>query len=228
VELGRVEREGARAHQPGARAERQHVREEAAERLCVAGAKRAIAAVSAALVLAVVLLSGGGTPRPAGVAAIHPPAVAFLDASSGRPLAQVPGYEPGIIRFGAGSIWAMQQVGVLLQVNPRTLRLTRAIPLGDIGGGSDFAITRDAVWVTEHSRAVLRIDPRYGSVSRVPLPSRDLAQPEAPGGVATGAGSVWVAQGLSRVVRVDPASGRVQRRFDVPGANVVAFGGGAA
>ena len=77
---------------------------------------------------------------------VKAPAVAFLDAASGRLLAQVPGDQPGIIRFGEGSIWALQQAGTLLQVNARTLKVTRSIPLGDIGGGSDIAVGEGAVW----------------------------------------------------------------------------------
>jgi DNA-binding SARP family transcriptional activator/streptogramin lyase len=187
----------------------------------------AVAAVAIACALTVVVTLGRETTTHA-AARVKAPAVAFLDAASGRLLAQVPGDQPGIIRFGEGSIWALQQAGTLLQVNARTLKVTRSIPLGDIGGGSDIAVGEGAVWVTEHSQALLRIDPRYGSVSRIPLPQRGLSQPGTPGGVATGAGSVWVAQGSSRVLRLDPATGRVQHRFEIPDANVVAFGDGAA
>ena len=186
-----------------------------------------VAAVAIACALAVVVIVGRQTTTRA-EGKVHAPAVAFLDAASGRLLAQVPGDQPGIIRFGEGSIWALQQAGILLQVNPRTLKVTRSIPLGDIGGGSDIAVGEGAVWVTEHSEALLRIDPRYGSVSRILLPQRGLSQPGTPGGVATGAGSVWVAQGSSRVLRLDPATGHIQHRFEIPDANVVAFGDGAA
>ena len=187
----------------------------------------AVAAVTIACALTVVVIVGRQTTTHA-EGKVHAPAVAFLDAASGRLLAQVPGDQPGIIRFGEGSIWALQQAGILLQVNPRTLKVTRSIPLGDIGGGSDIAVGEGAVWVTEHSEALLHIDPRYGSVSRILLPQRGLSQPGTPGGVATGAGSVWVAQGSSRVLRLDPATGHVQHRFEIPDANVVAFGDGAA
>jgi DNA-binding SARP family transcriptional activator/ABC-type oligopeptide transport system substrate-binding subunit/streptogramin lyase len=191
------------------------------------GRAASVGAIAIAVALAVVLIVGHGTTTHAW-ATVHTPAVAILDASSGKLLADVPGDQPGIIRFGEGSIWALQQAGVLLQINPHTLRLTRSIPLGDIGGGSDIAVGEGAVWVTEHSQALLRVDPRYGSVSRVTLPQGGLAQPGTPGGVATGAGSVWVAQGSSRLLRLDPATGHVQHHFDIPDANVVAFGDGAA
>ena len=185
------------------------------------------AAVTIACALTVVLIVRPGTTTHA-EGKIHAPAVAFLDAASGRLLAQVPGDQPGIIRFGEGSIWALQQAGILLEINPRTLKVTRSIPLGDIGGGSDIAVGEGAVWVTEHSQALLHIDPRYGSVTRIRLPQRGLSQPGTPGGVATGAGSVWVAQGSSRVLRLDPATGHIQHRFEIPDANVVAFGDDAA
>ena len=101
----------------------------------------AIAAVTIACALTVVLIVRPGTTTHA-EGKIHAPAVAFLDAASGRLLAQVPGDQPGIIRFGEGSIWALQQAGILLEINPRTLKVTRSIPLGDIGGGSDIAVRR--------------------------------------------------------------------------------------
>ena len=135
-----------------------------------AAARRGLVAAGGDRVRAsVVHRRSSGTTTPA-EGKVHAPAVAFLDAASGRLLAQVPGDQPGIIRFGEGSIWALQQAGILLEVNPRTLKVTRSIPLGDIGGGSDIAVGEGAVWVTEHSEALLRIDPRYGSVTRIRLP----------------------------------------------------------
>ena len=79
-----------------------------------------------------------------------------------------------------------------------------------------------------NSQTVARIDPQYGTVAeRIQLPRRGLSHPGVGGGVAVGDGSVWVAQGLSRVLRLDPATGQVERSFDVPDANVLAFGDGA-
>lgn len=192
-------------------------------------AKKRLAAIATIMIIGAltVLAITQAVTDPRGPVGLHAPAVAFLDASSGKLVAQVPGDELGIIRSGAGSIWTLQQSGVVLQIDPHTLRLTRSIGLGDIGAGSDIAVGDGAAWVTMRSKTVARIDSRFGTVSRVPLPQRGLTRPGAAGGIAIGAGSLWVAQGSSRVLRLDPASRRVQHRFSVPDANVVAYGAGA-
>jgi streptogramin lyase len=158
---------------------------------------------------------------------IQPGSVAFIDAQSGRLVGDVPaGPSVGFIRVGFGSVWEMQDSGVLLQIDPRTRHVTGSIAVGVNPG--DVAVGAGAVWITDkNSQTLVRISPQYGEITRIRLPSQGLSRPGVGGGVAIGGGSVWVAQGLSRVVRVDPARGRVEAAVSVPDAREVAFGGGA-
>jgi DNA-binding SARP family transcriptional activator/ABC-type transport system substrate-binding protein/DNA-binding beta-propeller fold protein YncE len=181
-------------------------------------------AVAAALVS--VPISGSRNPA-AGPGMIQPGSVAFIDARSGRLVGDVPA-SPGVgfVRSGLGSVWEIEDAGVLLQINPRTRHLTRSISVGVNAG--DVAVGEGAVWITDKdSQTLLRVGPRYGDITHIRLPAGGLSRPSVGGGVAVGAGSVWVAQGLSRILRINPASGRVESRLPVADANVVAFGGGA-
>ena len=193
---------------------------------------RRLALLSAAgLVAAAGALTGAlipGNPNPAaGPGAIQPGSVAFIDAQSGRLVGDVPaGPSVGFIRFGLGSVWEMEDSGVLLQIDPRTRHVTDSIAVGVNPG--DVAVGAGAVWITDkNSQTLLRINPQYGEITRIPLPAQGLSRPDVGGGVAIGAGSVWVAEGLSRIVRIDPASGRVESTVSVPNAREVAFGDGA-
>ena len=180
-------------------------------------------AVAAALVS--VPMSGSRNPAAPGM--IQPGSVAFIDARSGRVVGDVPA-APGVgfVRSGLGSVWEMEDAGVLLQINPRTRHLTRSISVGVNAG--DVAVGEGAVWITDKdSQTLLRVGPQYGDVARIRPPASGLSRPGVGGGVAVGAGSVWVAQGLSRILRINPASGQVESSVPVADANVVAFGGGA-
>ena len=195
------------------------------------GWRRLVLLSVAGLVAAAATLAGTlipGYPNPAaGSGTIQPGSVAFIDAQSGRLVGDVPaGPSVGFIRFGLGSVWEMEDSGVLLQIDPRTRHVTDSIAVGVNPG--DVAVGAGAVWITDkNSQTLLRISPQYGEITRIPLPTQGLSRPGVGGGVAIGAGSVWVAQGLSRVVRIDPASGQVESSVSVPDASEVAFGDGA-
>ena len=158
---------------------------------------------------------------------IQPGSVAFIDARSGRLVGDVPaGPGVGFVRSGLGSVWEMEDAGVLLQINQRTRHLTRSISVGVNAG--DVAVGEGAVWITDKdSQTLLRVGPRYGDIAHIRLPASGLSRPSVGGGVAVGAGSVWVAQGLSRITRISPASGQVESSLPVADASVVAFGEGA-
>jgi ABC-type transport system substrate-binding protein/DNA-binding SARP family transcriptional activator len=194
--------------------------------------RRRLALLSAAGVVAVAATLAGtlmpGNPNSAaGSGTIQPGSVAFLDAQSGRLVGDVPaGPSVGFVRAGLGSVWEMEDSGVLLQIDPRTRHVTGSVAVGVNPG--DVAVGAGAVWITDkNSQTLLRISPQYGEITRIPLPAQGLSRPGVGGGVAIGAGSVWVAQGLSRIVRIDPASGRVEATVSVPDAGEVAFGDGA-
>ena len=193
---------------------------------------RRLALLSAALLVAAAAALAGtlipGNPNSAaGPGTIQPGSVAFIDAQSGRLVGDVPaGPSVGFVRAGLGSVWEMEDSGVLLQIDPGTRHVTDSIAVGVNPG--DVAIGAGAVWITDkNSQTLLRISPQYGEITRIPLPAQGLSRPGVGGGVAIGAGSVWVAQGLSRIVRIDPASGRVESAVSVPDAREVAFGDGA-
>ena len=196
-----------------------------------AGWRRLALLSAAGLVAAAATLAGtlipGNPNSAAGSGTIQPGSVAFIDAQSGRLVGDVPaGPSVGFIRAGLGSVWEMEDSGVLLQIDPRTRHVTDSIAVGVNPG--DVAVGAGAVWITEkNSQTLLRISPQYGEITRIPLPAQGLSRPGVGGGVAIGAGSVWVAQGLSRIARIDPASGRVESTVSVPDASEVAFGDGA-
>ena len=101
--------------------------------------------------------------------------------------------------------------------------VTRSLGVGVHPGG--LAVGEGSVWVTDaDSPTLLRVDARYGSVDKIPLPAKSGGA----AGVSVGAGSVWVAQGNSRVLRIEPRTGRVLHRFDVPYASDVVQGDGKA
>ena len=85
-----------------------------------------------------------------------------------------------------------------------------------------------AVWVVDGGEpALLRVDPRYQTIQRIPLPAdKSDIDFTAPTEAAVGAGSVWVAEADS-VFRIDPESLRVVKTIPVPEADLVTFGDGA-
>ncbi len=183
-----------------------------------------LAAVAA---LSAVLASGRRTPVTAGQTMVQPGSVALVDAGTGRVTGDVTaGPSVGFVRSGLGSIWEMEDSGVLLQIDPRAHRVTRSIAVGVAPG--DVAVGEGSVWITdENSQTLLRVDPQYGAITRIRLPASGLSAPGTGGGVAVGAGSVWVAQGLSRVTRISPVSGQVESSLAVANARGVAYGDGA-
>jgi ABC-type transport system substrate-binding protein len=146
---------------------------------------------------------------------------------------ETPMTAPVLSRFGAGALWSVSYQGGLTRIDLRTHETTSiglriASPCGlAVGGG--------AVWVTDCSTPTLvRVDPALSPPvpEEFPLPSSDVAPPNATGEVAFGAGSVWVAHGQqnpgSFVERLDPASGRQQAHVPIlGGAQALSFGGGA-
>ncbi len=186
----------------------------------------AAAVVSVAVVLVMVLAVGGGSHRRLAAAG----SIALLDTGSGAVRTDLSAASgTGLVRTGEGWIWDRKDSGILAQIDPRTLRLGHTFSLERTIGG--FAAGEGALWfVASDSRTLLRVDPRYGVVTRrIPLsPETDpkLGAIGESADVALGAGSVWVAHGLAQVDRVDPASGRLLHRFPIRDASLVASGGG--
>ena len=171
-----------------------------------------------------VLAPGSRNPATAGQGMAQPGSVAFIDTGTGRLTDDVTaGPSVGFVRSGLGSVWEMEDSGVLLQIDPRAHHVTRSIAVGVAPG--DVAVGEGSVWITDkNSQTLLRVDPQYGDITRIRLPASGLSNPGDGGGVAVGAGSVWVAQGLSRIARISPATGRVESSLAVADAREVAFG----
>jgi ABC-type transport system substrate-binding protein/class 3 adenylate cyclase/tRNA A-37 threonylcarbamoyl transferase component Bud32 len=95
-------------------------------------------------------------------------------------------------------------------------------------GIAGMAVGLGAVWVVNaREPELLRIDPRYRTVQRIPLPAkRSDIDFTAPTEAEIGAGSVWVAE-ANKVFRIDPDELRVVKAIDVPQADLLAFGDGA-
>ena len=113
------------------------------------------------------------------------------------------------IAFGAGSVWATSERGVL-RIDPETGRVTRTIPLKYAGGAaSGVAFGEGAVWAAgAGDGAVSRIDPEEnGVVARIDV--GEGGRGAAPNAVAVGAGSVWVGTRDEGLARIDPAKNRV-------------------
>ena len=128
---------------------------------------------------------------------------------SGSIAGSVPvGARPAAIAFGAGSLWvANLDDQSVTRVDDSSRQAVRTIPIGDTPTG--IAATNRAVWVTEGSGRVSKIDPRYDR--------RAFARPLRAsvgffGGTARPAlaafGWIWIVSPDGVVLRIDPESGQ--------------------
>jgi serine/threonine-protein kinase len=133
----------------------------------------------------------------------------------------------GDAHLGEGYLWFGSFVDKTVErINPRTHRLVH--PFVSIQDGiAGMAVGLGAVWVVDGTRPeLLRIDPRYLTIQRIPLPvQQSEIDYTAPTEAAVGAGSVWVAM-ANHVIRVDPQSLRVVKSIEVSNADLLAFGDG--
>jgi len=158
-----------------------------------------------ALVLAAVLLLGGGGPSVSAPIEV------------GRP--------PLRLAVGAGSVWATSAVdGTLSRIDPEARRVSGA-PLHVEKGVAGVTTGAGAVWVSSPRRGeVLEVDPATEEVTaRIDVGGR-------PGAIVFGAGRVWVADDEGGgVSAINPAGPRVFRREIAPHVAPLrlAFGAGA-
>jgi DNA-binding beta-propeller fold protein YncE len=134
---------------------------------------------------------------------------------------------PDAIAAGEGSIWvADSRRGTVTEVEAGYDRIVRRIALppaprrGTPRPGvrprprSGLAVAAGAVWVTNGSSRLTRVEAASGAVRRLPAGAALHA-------VAAGAGAVWaLSSTASAVLRVDPASGAITDRIPIarPGA----------
>jgi class 3 adenylate cyclase/DNA-binding beta-propeller fold protein YncE len=190
-------------------------------------------AVLAAVVVAVLVLRGGGSK---GLARLEPNSVGAVDPSSGRLVADVPvGTAPAAISYARGALWvANSGDGTVSRVDPKTLE-ARTVAVGRPSQAHPTAVAAGpgAVWIAQkQERLVERLDPRYlGQIIGSPTKLRS-----PPGAIALGDGVLWVASapvlpiaGFNEptVIRIDADGNVISRPILVdPGADTLAYGEG--
>ena len=126
-----------------------------------------------------------------------------FDALTGQLLTEVDlGTTPDELAFGAGSVWAMNQLDSrVIQVDPDVAEIVRRIEVG--GNIADVAAGDGGVWVLDDlAGTVTQIDPETGAVA---APIRVGPEPSA---IAVGLGSAWIADLQDRrIYSVDPQTG---------------------
>ena len=131
---------------------------------------------------------------------------------------------PSDVAVSAGAVWVVDgHRGVLERIHPGYGRVTDRIALGRSAGArtpsadrfaadpTSLAIGAGAVWITNGTRKLLRVDPGRARVAARIDARRSLT------GVAVGAGAVWAIGAPAAVLRIDPASGRVTNRIPIVG-----------
>jgi class 3 adenylate cyclase/tRNA A-37 threonylcarbamoyl transferase component Bud32/DNA-binding beta-propeller fold protein YncE len=187
-------------------------------RLAIGGTVLAAAAAAGVLVFA-----GSGS----GARQIAEQSIGFV-SPSGKLEGQLPVSSQGDLGVLGNTLWFGNGDDKTLE--PIDLRTRKLIhPFVPVQGGiAGMAVGLNAVWVVDGTEPVLlRIDPRYRTVKRIPLPAkkRDIDF-TAPTEAAIGAGAVWVAE-ANKVFRVDPNELKVVKTIPVPQADLLAFGDGS-
>jgi YVTN family beta-propeller protein len=184
----------------------------------------AVLGALAALVVGVLLLTGGATGRPpslargvSGIVGVDGASDRLVDAT---PLVGV----PGSVTAAGGSLWVADPVADrVYQVDPKSGSVLDRIPVGAEAG----SIVRGdgAVWVVSSVGSIVtRIDPSTDTVvARINLPGAN------PAAIAYGAGGVWVADSVEReLFEIDPATDGPQRTWQLDlQPSAVATGDGA-
>jgi serine/threonine-protein kinase len=179
-----------------------------------------LAAVGAAGVL---VFAGAGS----GATRIAAQSVGFV-SPSGDVQGQLAVSGSGSLGLLGGTLWfGNGDDKTVERIDPRTKELIH--PFVSIQDGiAAMTVGLGAVWVVDgKAPLLLRIDPRYRTIERIPLPARKAdIDFTAPTEVVVGAGSVWVAE-ANKVFRIDPKKLRVVKAIDVLQADLLAFGGGS-
>jgi YVTN family beta-propeller protein len=167
------------------------------------------AAIAAAVVIPLLVLADSEE-------AVAANSVVALD-ESGSIAATVPvGARPVAVTSGAGSLWVANLVDeTVTRVDLSSRQALRTIPIE--GAPTALAATRSALWVTEGTGDVSKIDPTYDRVvlrRRAAVGSGFYAA-SAPRPTLTAFGSIWVVDPDGYVARIDPATGRRTAVVDV-------------
>jgi YVTN family beta-propeller protein len=116
--------------------------------------------------------------------------VSVIHPATNKVIAEIPvGPNPRFMAAGEGFVWTLNQGnGTVTKIDPRTMTVVATIEVGVPGTGGDIATGEGALWVTERTMPVSRIDPASNKVT---------AQLYGPGGDAMriGHGYVWLSNG---------------------------------
>jgi serine/threonine-protein kinase len=184
------------------------------------GAALVAAAAVAAGLLLVVPHSGSAAPS------VAQQSVGFV-SPKGAVEGQIPVSSAGALSLDKHTLWFGNFSDKTVErIDTRSRRLIH--PFVSIQDGIQAMVAGlGAVWVVDGSRPLLlRIDPRYLTIGRIPLPAKTSAIDfTAPSGLAIGAGSIWVAE-ANKVFRIDPKTLRVVQTIGVIAADQLVFGDG--
>ena len=126
--------------------------------------------------------------------------VSVISPATNKVVAEIPvGANPRFMAAGEGYVWTLNQgTGTVTKIDPRTFTVVATIDVGVPGPGGDIAAGEGAIWVTQKTVPVSRIDPNTNQVT---------VQLFGPGGDAMriGHGYVWLSNGREgRVWRFRP------------------------
>ena len=116
--------------------------------------------------------------------------VSVIHPATNKVIAEIPvGPNPRFMAAGEGFVWTLNQGdGTVTKIDPRSMRVVATIETGIPGPGGDIATGEGALWLTQKTVPVTRIDPASNKVT---------AQLFGPGGDAmrVGHGYVWLSNG---------------------------------
>jgi YVTN family beta-propeller protein len=121
--------------------------------------------------------------------------VSVIHPASNQVIAEIPvDPNPRFMAAGEGFVWTLNQgTGTVTKIDPRSLKVVATIDVGVPGTGGDIAAGEGAVWVSQKTIPISRIDPSTDKVT---------AQLTGPGGDAlrVGHGYVWLSNGREGTV----------------------------
>ena len=178
--------------------------------------------VAALVAIALAVTGGSGS----GDIAVLPNSVVAIDASSGKPVGDVPvGGRPVAVTAGAGGVWvANADDGTVSRIDPKHHQVVKTIGLGaDVNG---LATGFGSIWVAGgNDETVFRIDPAHDAIqAKLQFGTADPLRPKPVFFVAGGRKGVWVTR-ARQLLEIDPATNRLRREVSLPG-NPIDLGAG--
>ena len=93
--------------------------------------------------------------------------VSVIHPATNKVIAEIPvGANPRFMAAGEGFVWTLNQgTGTVTKIDPRTMKVVATIDAGVPGTGGDIATGEGALWVTQKTIPVSRIDPASNKVT---------------------------------------------------------------